>query len=174
MMDAMHQEIQNLFIEGVNEVFYTLFNDGENEGVYFFPQVEQEKNVYQEEKGKVYGNPALLVSRVQLNPVQGEENIQTIRCDALFTVPYMSLRDRGIDVSENNLVNLRKGLMKYKDTYYTIENIKPHAFVEQTFLLYDFICKEQIFSDLDEIEFLFTEEFDESADISTEEEEDEQ
>ena len=73
-------------------------------------------------------------------------------------MPYKSLVDRGIDISEGNFAELQKGLMKYKDTYFTIENIQPHAFVEQVFLLYDFICKECIYSDLEEISFEFEDE----------------
>lgn len=171
-MDAQHKEIQTLFIDGVNEVFYTLFNDGVNEGVYFFPQVKQSENIYHEVKGKIYGNPALLVSRVQLDRgYDSDLKKSVVRSTATFTVPYKSLvKANGIDMSEGNYPELQKGLMKYKDSYFTIDKIQPHAFVEQVFLLYDFICTEVLYSDLEDIEFLLTEDFEETVGVSVEEE----
>lgn len=168
-MDKMHREIQKLFIDGVNEVFDTLFNDGKEEGVYFYPQIEQTKNVYQEVKGKVYGDPALLVARVQIDRIIGEDSINVKRGSATFTVPLKSLMANNIDVSENNYTELEKGIMKYKDSYFTIERIQPTAFVEQVFLLYNFTCRECLYSDLEEIGFFIKEdEFEESVDLGGE------
>lgn len=167
-MDAQHKEIQTLFIEGVNEVFSTLFNDGEQEGIYYYPQLETEDidDVYDEKKDKVYGNPVLLVSRVQLFMSQDPEENRVSRGEATFTVPLKSLLDRGIDVNITNYSTLRQGLIRYEDSLFTIEEVKPHAFVEQVFLLYDFIGRQMLYSDLEENNFYFKDENDDLVQIT--------
>lgn len=137
--------IQKDFIDGINEVYSIMFTDGVNDGVYFYPLYEPEKkSVYGEVKYKQYLSPVLLVAKASLTPEQGEEDIKTIKERAVFTIPYKALRDNEIDVSNKNLVNLRKGLIKYKDTFYDIDNIKPSTFVADTFLTYIFECTEEL------------------------------
>src|SRR5574344_580720 len=139
------ESIRQEFIDGVHEVYSTMFTDGTNDGVYFYPLYEPEKkSVYREVKYKQYLSPVLLVAKVQLTPTQGEEDVKTIKEVATFTVTFKSLDDNGIDVSNKNLPVLRKGLIKYKDTYYDIDNILPKTFVENTFMTYVFECTEDI------------------------------
>lgn len=137
--------IQEAFIEGVNEIYSTLFTDGINDGVYFYPIYEPpKKNVYGEVKYKQYLPPVLLVAKVVLLPQQGEEDIKALKEKATMTIPFKSLRDNNIDVSNKNLFELRKGLLKYKDTFYEIDNIKPSVFVADTFITYIFECTEDL------------------------------
>lgn len=137
--------IQKEFIDGINEVYSTMFTDGVSDGVYFYPLYEPpSKGVYGEVKYKQYLEPKLLVAKVSLTPQQGEEDIKTIEEYAVFTVPYKSLRDSGVDVSNKNLPELRKGLIKYKDTFYSVDNVKPNTFVADVFLTYVFECTEEL------------------------------
>lgn len=137
-------DIQRDFIEGVHEVYATMFTDGVNDGVYFYPLYEPEKkSVYREVKYKQYLSPILLVAKVTLTPEHGEEDVKSIKERAEFKVTYKSLVDNEIDVSNKNLVNLRKGLIRYKDTFYEIDNISPTTFVEDVFLAYVFECTEE-------------------------------
>ena len=139
------KSIQKDFIEGVYEVFSIMFNDGKSDGIFFYPLHTSPKlNVYREEKFKKYTRPSLLVAKVSLTPTQGEEARETIKGVAKFTVPYKSLVNNNIDVSYQNLVELRKGIIQYKDTLYEIDNINPSTFVEDTFLTYVFECTERI------------------------------
>lgn len=139
------ENIKKEFIDGINEVFSIMFTDGTNDGIYLYPLHEPtELNVYKEVKYKKYSPPVLLVAKVQLTPTQGEEDVKTIEETATFTVPFKSLRDNGIDTSNKNLNVLRKGVVKYKDTFYEIDNIKPNTFVEDTFMTYIFECTEKL------------------------------
>src|SRR5574344_1187174 len=94
------ESIRQEFIDGVHEVYSTMFTDGVNDGVYFYPLYEPTtKSVYREVKYKQYLEPVLLVSKIQLTPIQGEEDVKTIKESAVFTITFKSLNDNGIDVS---------------------------------------------------------------------------
>lgn len=138
-------EIRKEFIEGVNEVFTTLFNNGsENtDGVFLYLLSENNtSNIYGEQKYKVYQSPKLLVCKAVLNPILPERPIEETKSKAEFTVPLKSLH--GNNLSENDLERMRKGIMKFHNTFYIIDNIIPKAFVEDVFLLYSFLCTEDI------------------------------
>lgn len=139
------ERIKKAFYDGVHTVFSTMFNDGVNDGVYFYPLYEpSDKGVYKEVKYKKYLPPVLLVAKVQLVPTQGNEDVKTIKEVATFTITYKSLHEKGINVSNKNFPELRKGLIKYKDTFYNIDNIKPSIYVEDTFMAYVFECTEDL------------------------------
>lgn len=139
------ENIKRDFIEGICEVYSIMFTDGKNDGIYFYPLYEPKvQSVYKELKYRQYLSPLLLVAKVKLTPEQGDEVVKTVKEKAVFTVPYKSLVENLIDVSNKNLPNLRKGLIKYKDTFYDIDNVKPATFVEDTFLTYIFECTEDV------------------------------
>ena len=144
-MQMADENIKRDFIEGINEVYATMFTDGVNDGVYFYPLYEPETlSVYREVKYKQYHIPVLLIAKVQVKPTQGEEDIKSTKGDAVFTIPVKSLMDNDIEVSYNNLANLRKGLMQYKETFYEIDTIEPKVFVADTFMTYQFNCTEDL------------------------------
>ena len=141
------------FIDGVNEVYATMFTDGVNDGVYLYQFVAPlKKSVYKEQKGKQYSKPVLLVAKVQLTPQVGEQNVHTIKEKATITIPFKSLRDNDISVDNDNLVELRKGVLKYKDTFYAIDNITPKVFVADTFMAYQFDCTEELYTEINVME----------------------
>lgn len=140
------KEIQDAFVEGIHEVFTTLFNDGVSDGVYFYPFNPNCKsdNVYGERIGKQYLEPILLVAKVTITVVDPTDTFRVVSHKGTFRVTYKSLRDNDIDVSLSNLKELEKGLMKYKDMVFEIESIHPTTYVEDTFLTYEFHCKEKL------------------------------
>lgn len=127
-----------------------MFNDGVKDGVYYYPQIELEKNIYDEQETKKYGLPVLLVSKVVLSMAQESQDVSVIKGKATFTIPYKDMKNKGIKFEVQDFQELRKGIIRYKDTYYEIDNVEPHAFVEQVFLLYDFQCTEIV--DMSDIE----------------------
>lgn len=142
-------DIQKDFIEGTQEIFTTLFNfgkenkDGSIDGVSLYLLSDNvDTNVYGETKNKTYQKPKYLVVQVILVPTIGEQDVEYINEKATFVIPYKSLLDNKIDVSNKNLEVIRKGLIKYKDTFYLIDNILPKAYVEDVFLFYHFVCTE--------------------------------
>lgn len=142
-------DIQKDFIEGTQEIFTTLFNfgkenkDGSIDGVSLYLLSDNvDTNVYGETKNKTYQKPKYLEVQVILVPTIGEQDVEYINEKATFVITYKSLLDNKIDVSNKGLEVLRKGLLKYKDTFYLIDNILPKAYVEDVFLFYHFVCTE--------------------------------
>ena len=141
-----NKEIQSAFVEGIHEVFTTLFNDGVSDGVYFYPFNPNCKsdNVYKERIGKEYLDPVLLVAKVNLEVEDPQEEFKVVTHRGRFRVTYKSLMENKIDTSLTNLKELEKGQMKYKGMMFSIEKIVPMTYVEDVFLTYEFYCKEKL------------------------------
>lgn len=137
--------IQNAFINGIDEIYTKVFTDGINDGVYYYPYVDNpNKGIYQEDRFKEYGEPLLLVARVIVTPEVKEQDVKEPIAKAVITVTFKSLRDNGLDTSIQNLKELKKGYLRYKDTYYEIKKIKPQSFIADTYLTYAFECEEDL------------------------------
>ena len=137
--------IRKDFIDGVDEVFTTLFNEAKtpDDGVQFFAYSDGESNIYNERKFKKYKKPITLVANVSEILADENENVRSQKRTAKFTVPLKNLQKNGIkEMSKSVISELKKGLMKYKDVWYEIELIQGTAFVENVYLLWNFNCKE--------------------------------
>ena len=137
-------DIRQDFIEGVEEVFTTLFNTGHDDGILFYPLAEDGTNFYKENKAKEYLPPYNLVAKVELFPEEAQEIVEGKKETATFTVPVSSFLENDIPHSNRDLDEMRKGLIFFDDTYYEILLIRPRAFVEDIFLLYEFKCCEDL------------------------------
>lgn len=138
-----NQSIQRAFIDGMQTVFTTLFNDGEVDGLnLYLMSNETKKNVYDETKYKVYKTPIKLVCQARLTPTQGNEDVKGIKDIATFVVPLKSLQLNNLGVTNNDLDIMRKGVIEFHGVYYTIDNILPKSYVEDVFLFYHFECTE--------------------------------
>lgn len=137
--------IRSDFVDGVMEIFTTLFNDGESDGfdLYLLSDKSQQ-NVYGESKVKVYRAPIKLVTQAHINPTHGQQDVETVKGIAKFTVPLKSFQSKEVDVSTAGLAEIRKGVIEFHGTYYTIDNITPKAYIEDVFLLYDIDCTEDL------------------------------
>lgn len=137
--------IRNDFLEGTQEIFTTLFNDGVTDGLdLYLLSTKTKKNVYKENKVKLYQQPIKLVTQARINPVQGENDVETVKGDAQFTIPLSELMKKEIDTSTKGLSVLRQGVIEFHGVFYTIDNILPKAYVEDVFLLYTFVCTEDL------------------------------
>lgn len=138
--------IRKDFVDGVQEIFTTLFNNGSEtyDGLFYYPLSDKTiTNVYGETKDKLYKEPLLLVCKAEPYPTHGEESVEEIEDIATFTVTLKSLLKYGLNVDNKGIDIMRRGMVKFKDTYYRIDNIKPRAYVEDVFLLYEFRCVEE-------------------------------
>lgn len=139
------ESIRKDFVEGVQEIFTTLFNGGVEDGLdLYLLSTQTKKNVYGENKVKLYQKPIKLVTQAHINPVQGEQDTETVKADAEFVVPLKDLQDKGIDVSTKGLAVLRQGIIEFHGTFYLIDNVIPKAYVEDVFLMYTFVCTEEL------------------------------
>ena len=136
--------IRKDFVDGVQEIFTTLFNDGVTDGLdlYLMSENTSSNNVYRENKYKMYKAPKRLVTQARLTPQQGEKDVEVIKDKAVFVVPLRSLQDNNLGVTNNDLDIMRKGMIKFHGVYYTIDNILPKAYIEDVFLMYYFVCTE--------------------------------
>ena len=138
--------IRKDFIDGVQEIFTTLFNDGETDGINLYLLSSKTRtNVYKESKYKVYKTPKLLVAQVHSTPTHGSQDVEAIKDKVTFTVPLKSLQNQELGVTNADLDEMRRGIIEFHGTYYTIDNILPKAYVEDVFLLYHFECTEDKF-----------------------------
>ena len=139
-----HTDIQEAFIDGIHEVYSTMFTDGEDDGIdLYFLDMKSTKvdNVYRESKSKKYGKPIRLVSHANLSPTIQDVPIKDIEYDAVFKVPLKEFINHKIDVSPTGLDTMRKGKISFDGKDYEIKNILPTTFVRDVFLVYQFICK---------------------------------
>lgn len=137
------ESIKKDFVDGVYEIFTTLFNDGVNDGINLYLMSEDSKpNIYGECIDKVYKKPKLLVAKAVISPTHDDETVLGFRDNATFTIPVKSFQCNNLGVSKKELSEYMKGVIEFKGVFYEIEKISPRSFVEHTFLLYDFICRE--------------------------------
>lgn len=135
--------IRKDFVDGVNEIFTTLFNDGESDGINLYLLSDKTKtSVYGESKYKKYQAPKRLVAQARLTPTQGEQDVESIKEKAVFIVPLKSLQERELGVTNADLDIMRKGVIEFHGVYYTVDNILPKAYIEDVFLMYHFVCTE--------------------------------
>lgn len=138
-----NQSIKKAFIDGMQTVFTTLFNEGVTDGLNLYLISDKtKKNVYDETKYKVYKPPVKLVCQARLTPTQGQEDVKGIKDQAVFVVPLKSLQLNNLGVTNDDLDIMRKGVIEFHGVYYTIDNILPKAYVEDVFLFYHFECTE--------------------------------
>ena len=141
----MDKEIQEAFVDGMNEVYSVMFTDGVNDGVkLYLLDPSTEGGFYKESKVKKYKKPVLLVAKAQTNmKVKGDEVIESdIKNLPKFTVPYKSMRDNNIPCqTENDLDILKRGFIEFHEAFYEIKSAKPQTFVEDLFLTILFECE---------------------------------
>lgn len=138
------RSIRQEFVDGVQEIFTTLFNNGseETDGVFFYALSDTQTNVYKESKYKHYKPPVLLVCKAVIAPTRGEQDVESVKDDAQFVVTYKSMQENGLSFSNADLAEMRRGKMKFHGVWYDIDNIIPKAYVEDVFLMYTFYCTE--------------------------------
>ena len=141
----MDKEIQEAFVDGMNEVYSVMFTDGVNDGVkLYLLDPSTDGGFYKESKVKKYKKPVLLVAKAQTNmKVKGDEVIESdVKNLPKFTVPYKSMRDNNIPCqTESDWDILKRGFIEFHEAFYEIKSAKPQTFVEDLFLTILFECE---------------------------------
>lgn len=141
----MDKEIQEAFVDGMNEVYSVMFTDGVNDGVkLYLLDPSTEGGFYKESKVKKYKKPVLLVAKAQTNmKVKGDEVVESdVKNLPKFTIPYKSMRDNNIPCqSESDWDVLKRGFIEFHEAFYEIKSAKPQTFVEDLFLTILFECE---------------------------------
>ena len=140
-------DIRNDFVEGMNEVFTALFNDGSeiDDGLFLYLLSENNTtNIYGEQKYKKYKAPKLLVCSARMKSLTEENDVSEGKEGINFTIPVKSLIDNGFDLTREGIDKMYKGVIKFHDVFYKIDMVTPSTYVEDTYLFYKFSCTEDI------------------------------
>lgn len=133
-------DIQNAFLEGIEEVFSIMFTD--RALLSLLDEEATKPNVYKETSSKVYKDPIPLVAKVVTTFEQGELFIEGVHIDAVFTVPTKQLISSGIPHdTDEDLETLKKGKFSYEGFDYVIEKVHPKTLVADIWQMYDFSCR---------------------------------
>ena len=165
----MNSEIQKAFVDGMYEIYTTMFSDGVNDGIkLYLLDSSTDGGIYRESKVKRYKKPVLLVARV-LNNVS-DNNDDTVESETKnkprFTVPVKTLINNEIECSNEKDFNvLLKGYIEFHNCFYEIKKVTPTTYVQDTFLLIQFECEYR--KDLNSL--LVVEDIEESGDLNVNE-----
>ncbi len=139
--DVERLDIQNAFLEGINEVFYTLFT----ETVKFYLMDESATPVhpiYGESPEKVYLPPYDIVAKVVTSFNKEDLPDLTLEIDAIITVPTRMMIYHNIPRNTlEDLDRLRKAKFAYKEIdNYLVERVGQKTLVADEWQFYTFYC----------------------------------
>lgn len=137
-------EIQNAFLEGINEVFSIMFTD---QVKMFFLDVDKSKrNIYEECKDPVYSDPVLMVAKVVMDVSydsqdSSESTYFRETANATITIPAKQFIDKGIPYdTELALETLRRCEFEYSGFRFEVLSVTPKTLVADKWQLCDFSC----------------------------------
>ena len=137
------ESIRKDFVDGVYEIFTTLFNEGVSDGLNLYLLSDNTKpSVYGEQKYKTYKAPITLVCKAQLTPTQGGQTVEEVKDKAVFIVPLKALQEAELGVTNDDLDTMRKAVVEFHGVFYNVDNISLKAYIEDVFLMYQFDCTE--------------------------------
>ena len=132
-------EIQNAFLDGIEEIYSIMFTDR-----LLFSMLDEEAtktNVYEETSEKVYLSPISLIGRIQTTFMQGENPVESVQIDAVITIPTKQLITKLIPhETDEDLETLRKAKFSYDGIEYLVNEVKPKTLVADKWQMYDFMC----------------------------------
>ena len=98
-------------------------------------------NVYDEVLNKSYKPSISLVGKLTTTFTKGEEPIEGVQVEAVFTIPTKQLISNGVPhKSELDLDTLKKGKLSYAGTEYLVDKVVPKTLVADMWQMYDFYC----------------------------------
>ena len=134
-------EIQNAFLDGIEEIFSIMFTDRLQ--LSFLDEESTIVNVYGEEdsNGKVYLEPIQLIGRIKTTFIQGENPVEGVQIDAVVTIPTKQLITKNIPhQTDLDLETLKKAKFSYDGFDYLVEKVTPKTLVADKWQMYDFHC----------------------------------
>ena len=132
-------EIQNAFLDGIEEIFSIMFTDR----LYLSLLYEEETslNIYDETSDKVYKDSIQLIGRIKTTFEQGEDPVESVQTQAVVTIPTKQLITKNIPhQTEHDLETLKKGKFSYDGFEYLIDKVRPKTLVADKWQMYDFEC----------------------------------
>lgn len=135
-------EIQNAFLDGIEEIFSIMFTDRLQ--LSLLNEEDTSVNVYEESSEKVYYDPIQLIGRIQTNFVKGEHPNEGVLSDAIITIPTKQLISKGVPHQTlNDFETLKKGKFSYDGFEYLIDLVEPSTLVADKWQMYKFTCRDK-------------------------------
>ena len=134
-------EIQNAFLDGLEEVFSIMFTDRLQ--LRLLDEESTEVNIYGEDTtSKVYLEPIQLIGRIRTTFTQGENPVEGVQIDAVVTIPTKQLITKDIPhQTDSDLEILKKAKFSYDGFDYLVEKVTPKTLVADKWQMYDFACR---------------------------------
>lgn len=133
-------EIQNAFLDGIEEIFSIMFTDR-----LLFSLLDEkgtQTNIYDEAIDKKYLDPIKLIGRIQTTFTQGENPVESVQTEAVITIPTKQLITNNIPhATDEDLETLKKGKFSYDGVEYLVEKVTPKTLVADKWQMYDFSCR---------------------------------
>ena len=140
-------EIQNAFLDGIEEIFSIMFTDRLQLSL-LNPEATS-VNVYEETSKKVYYDPIPLIGRITTTFTQGENPVEGVQIDAVITIPTKQLITKQVPhQSDEDLETLKKAKFEYDGFEYLVEKVTPKTLVADKWQMYNFECKVETKSSL--------------------------
>lgn len=132
--------IQNAFLDGIEEIFSIMFTDRLQ--LSLLNEEATQTNIYEETPNKVYLDPIQLIGRIQTTFTQGENPVESVRIDAVITIPTKQLITKQIPhLTDEDLETLKKAKFAYDGFEYLVEKVVPKTLVADKWQMYSFECR---------------------------------
>lgn len=139
-------EIQNAFLDGINEVFSIMFT--ENVKMFFLDKDATKTNVYGESKSLVFKDPVSIVAKVVFNTAyqSGSEGSPQFREDltSVITVPAKQFILNNIPYSsKEDLEVLRTCEFEYSGVRFEVLTVNLKVLVADAWQMCEFSCRKK-------------------------------
>lgn len=132
-------DIQEAFLEGLEEVFSIMFTDRCN--ILLLDDRKTKTNIYGESKTKVYKEPIPLVCKVVLSTEKEENPHFSNKVSAVITVPTRQFITNEIaHTSKEDLELLEKAAFEYDGLMFEVSKVNPKTMVADMWQIYEFSC----------------------------------
>jgi hypothetical protein len=140
VVNDSYDNIQDAFLEGINEVFSIMFT--ENCEMYVLSD-DYETNIYGETKKKKYEGPIPVVAKIVLSAIDDEASstFKDIVRTATITLPTKQLIDNGIGYeTREELKKLEQMKFVYRGLEFLVTKVNPKTLVADIWQMYEFRC----------------------------------
>lgn len=141
----MANEIQQAFLDGLNEVFVLLFTTEVE--MYLLNTTETNTNIYREvaRDAKVYLDPIKVAAKVETSSTEEADHDSPPVRRVKITIPTKQLILHEIPrKTQQELDELRKVKFKYAGMEFMVDNVIPRTLVADEFHVYIFDCHENV------------------------------
>ena len=132
-------EIQNAFLDGIEEIFSIMFTDRLQ--LSLLNEDDTLTNIYEETVDKVYYEPIQLIGRIKTTFTQGEDPVESVQNEAVITIPTKQFITKNIPhQTREDLETLRKAKFSYDGFEYLVDDVTPKTLVADKWQMYEFKC----------------------------------